>query len=107
MAELVSLAAIRLVYELLDIAPMEILRTLRPGASLNDAKRKSRGGFPSKWQTAYWFARYKSARGSTSSLSEVFRDMPSVNIGSIAKNMGWLTWADIYKAVLREVLAAR
>jgi hypothetical protein len=92
---------------LLDIAPMEILRTLRPGASLNDAKRKSRGGFPSKWQTAYWFARYKSARGSTSSLSEVFIDMPSVNIGSIAKNMGWLTWADIYKAVLRAVIAAR
>jgi len=92
---------------LLDIAPMEILRTLRPGASLNDAKRKSRGGFLSKWQTAYWFARYRSARGSASSLSEVFNDMPSVNIGTIAKNMGWLTWADIYKAVLRAVIAAR
>ena len=92
---------------LLDIAPMEILRTLGSGASLNDAKRKSRGGFPSKWLTAYWFARYKSARGSTSSLSEVFKDMPSVNIDSIAKNMGWLTWPDIYKAVLRAVIAAR
>ncbi len=91
----------------LDIAPMEILRSLGPGASLNDAKTKSRGGFPSKWLTAYWFARYKSARGSVSSLSEVFKDMPSVNIGAIAKNMGWLTWADVYKAVLRAVIATR
>ncbi|MCI0406133.1 MAG: hypothetical protein L0Z48_00675 [candidate division Zixibacteria bacterium] len=92
---------------LLDIAPVEILRTLRPGASLNDAKRKSRGGFPSKWLTAYWFARYKSARGSASSLSEVFKDIPSVDIGSVAKNMGWLTWADVYKVVLRAVIPAR
>ena len=91
----------------LDIAPMEILRTLRPGASLQHAKTKSRGGFPSKWLTAYWFARYKSARGNVSSLSEVFQDMPGVNIGSIAKNMGWLTWAGVYKAVLRAVIVSR
>jgi hypothetical protein len=91
----------------LDIAPMEILRTLEPGASLNDAKTESRGGFPRKWLTAYWFARYKSARGADSSLSEVFKDMPGVNVGSIAKNMGWLTWVDVYKAVLRAVIAAR
>lgn len=91
----------------LDIAPAEILRTLKPGASLKDAKTKARGGFPSKWQTAYWFARYKSARGSVNSLSEVFEDMPKVNIVSVAKNMAWLTWADIYKVVLRAVIAAR
>lgn len=92
---------------LLDLAPMEILRSLRPGASLDEAKRKSRGGFPSKWLTAYWYSRYKSARGSTSSLAEVFKDIPRANIASIAGNMGWLTWADVYKVVLRAVIAAR
>ena len=33
---------------ILDIAPKEILRGLKPGASLSDAKRKLRGGFSSK-----------------------------------------------------------
>jgi hypothetical protein len=92
---------------LLDLAPTELLRALKPGASLDEAKKKSRGGFPSKWQTAYWYARYKSTRGSTNSLGEVFKDIPVVDINSIAKNMGWLTWADVYKAVLRAVIAAR
>lgn len=92
---------------LLDLAPMELLRSLRPGASLDEAKRKSRAGFPSKWLTAYWYARYKSARGSSSSLSEVFKDIPSANIDSIARNMSWLTWADVYKVVLRAVIAPR
>jgi hypothetical protein len=91
---------------LLDLAPMELLRSLSPGASLDDAKRKSRGGFSSKWLTAYWYARYKSARGSTSSLAEVFKDIPGANTASIAKNMGWLTWADVYKVVLRAAIAA-
>ncbi|MGH7944881.1 MAG: hypothetical protein ACREF9_07720 [Opitutaceae bacterium] len=92
---------------LLDLAPMELLRSLRPGASLDDAKRKSRGGFPSKWLTAYWYSRYKSARGSTSSLGEVFKDIPGANIASIARNMGWLTWVDVYKVVLRAAIGAR
>lgn len=92
---------------LLDLAPMELLRSLRPGASLDEAKRKSRGGFQSKWQTAYWYSRYKSARGSTNSLTEVFKDIPRANIALIARNMGWLTWADVYKVVLRAVIAAR
>jgi hypothetical protein len=92
---------------LLDLAPVELLRSLRPGASLDEAKRKSGAGFPSKWLTAYWYARYKSARGSSSSLSEVFKDIPRANIDSIANNMGWLTWADVYKVVLRAVITAR
>jgi len=92
---------------LLDLAPLELLRSLSPGASLDEAKRKSRGGFRSKWLTAYWYSRYKSARGSTSSLAEVFNDIPGANINSIALNMGWLTWADVYKVVLRAVIAAR
>jgi len=38
-------------------------------------------------------------------LTEVFKDIPGANIASIARNMGWLTWADVYKVVLRAVIA--
>jgi hypothetical protein len=47
---------------ILDIAPKEILRGLKPRASLSDAKRKARGGFASKWMTAYWFPLQGGAR---------------------------------------------
>lgn len=92
---------------LLDLAPLELLRSLKPGASLEDAKRKGAGGFASKWLTAYWFARYKSARGTSNSLSEILTDIPGTNPEAVARNMGWITWPDVYKAVLRAVIAAR
>lgn len=91
---------------ILDIAPQQILRGLKPGASLDDAKSKSRGGFGSKWLTAYWFSRYKGVRGSISPLRDVLKDMPAVDVGAMANNMGWLTWSDVYKTVLRAVIAS-
>lgn len=92
---------------ILDIAPKEILRGLRPGASLRDASRKARGGFAGKWQTAYWFSRYRGVRGSVSPLREVLKDISGVDAKSVASNMGWLTWSDVFKAVLRAVIASR
>jgi hypothetical protein len=92
---------------ILDIAPKEILRGLKPGASLRDAKRKPRGGFASKWLTAYWFARYRGVRGSVSPLCEVLKDIPGVDAKAVARNMGWLTWSDVFKAVLRAVIPSR
>lgn len=92
---------------ILDIAPKEILRGLMPGVSLSAAKRKSRGGFASKWLTAYWFSRYKGARGSVSPLREVLKDISGADAKAVATNMGWLTWSDVYKAVLRAVIASR
>ena len=94
-------------FVILDIAPKEILRSLKPGASLRDAKRKSRGGFASKWLTAYWFSRYKGARGSVSPLRAILKDISGVDATAIARHMGWLTWSDVYKAVLRAVIASR
>lgn len=91
----------------LDIAPKEMLRGLKPGASLEDAKSKSTRGFASKWQTAYWFSRYKGAGKSFSPLKEVFRDVPGIDVESIARNMGWLTWSAVYKTVLRAVIVSR
>lgn len=92
---------------ILDIAPKEILRGLKPGASLSDAERKPGGGFSSKWLTAYWFSLYRGVSGSVSPLREVLKDISGVDAKAVARNMGWLTWSDVFKAVLRAVIASR
>jgi hypothetical protein len=93
-------------FVILDIAPKEALRRLAPHAKLATAERKGREGFSSKWKTAYWFSRYKGARGGVSPLREVLKDIPGAHANAIARNMGWLTWPDVYKAVLRAVISA-
>ena len=90
---------------ILDIAPKEILRTLNPGVSLAEAKSTKRGGFSSKWLTAYWFSRYKGGR-SVTPLRELFKDIPDADAKAISKNMGWLVWSDVFKVTLRSVMAA-
>jgi hypothetical protein len=90
---------------ILDIAPKEILRGLKPGASLAEAKNSKRGGFASKWLTAYWFSRYKGG-GSVTPLREILRDIPWADPKAMSKNMGWLVWSDVFKVTLRSVMAA-
>jgi hypothetical protein len=94
---------------LLDLAPIEKLRGMRPGASLEDARKAKASGFGSKWLTAFWFARYKFGwKGSLAPLKNVLADSPAIEgagAEQIAHNMGWLTWADVFKAVLRAVVA--
>jgi hypothetical protein len=90
---------------ILDIAPKEILRSLNPGVSLADAKSTKRGGFASKWLTAYWFSRYKGG-SSVTPLREVLKDIPGADARAISKNMGWLVWSDVFKITLRSVMAA-
>ncbi len=89
---------------ILDVAPMELLLGLNPRASLAEASQKSGGNFSSKWQTAYWFRRYRGARGGVTPLREVLNDIGEVDVEAVARNMGWLTWADVYKVVLRAVI---
>lgn len=95
---------------LLDIAPMEMLRSMKPRVKLAEAKNpKGDSGFVAKWRTAYWFARYKyGRRGSLSPLKAVLGKAPAITdftAAHVSKNMGWLTWADLYKAVMRAVIA--
>ena len=92
---------------ILDIAPKEILRGLKPRASLSEAKQIPRGGFASKWLTAYWFSRYRGVRGSVSPLRDVLKDISGADAKAVVRNMGWLTWSDVFKAVLRAVIASR
>jgi hypothetical protein len=96
---------------LLDIAPMQHLRSIKPWVKLKEAKSLRRAtGFSAKWRTAYWFARYKyGRRRSLSPLKTVLAKAPAVtrpSAAQIADNMGWLTWADLYKAILRAVISA-
>jgi hypothetical protein len=93
---------------LLDLAPGHMLRTLRPGVSLDEATTARGGGFKNKWLTAYWFDRYKSARGgSLTPIRQVLKELPDADLARVTKNMGWLTWADLFKVVLRAVVADR
>jgi hypothetical protein len=96
---------------LLDLAPIGILSNLNPRVSLTKAKRAKASGFRSKWLTSYWFARYKFGwKGSLTPLQEILADEPAIeeiSARQLANNMGWLTWADMFKCVLRAVLAHR
>lgn len=95
---------------LLDIAPPSALRGMHPGASLVEASAKA-SGFSGKWTTAYWFERYRvGGRGSLMPLKKILADAPvidGVNVAQLAKRMGWLTWADVFKAVLRAAIQDR
>lgn len=97
---------------LLDVAPLEALRSLSPGVSLAKAMMpnatKPKGtGFRGKWTTAYWFARYKyGSRGSLAPLQKLLADagFPDMRAKDVATGMGWLTWGDVFKSVLRSAM---
>ena len=91
--------------------PIASLSNLNQGVSLKEAETAKASGFGSKWLTSYWFTRYKhGCKGSLAPLEEVLARHPTIEGASgaqLAGNMGWLTWADVFKPVLRAVLADR
>jgi hypothetical protein len=92
---------------LLDVAPLLTIRSLKAGASLSEATKPKETGFRGKWTTAYWFARYKyGSRGSLAPLQRLLSDasFPEARAEDVSKRMGWLTWGDLFKTVLRSVL---
>jgi hypothetical protein len=94
---------------LLDIAPPEALRALAPGVTLSQAVKPGPRGFAGKWATAYWFSRYKSgSKGSLSPLKKLLTEagFPDMAAKDMARRMGWLTWSDVFKSVLRAAVAA-
>jgi hypothetical protein len=96
---------------ILDLAPPDALLNLERRVSLRYAETVPSAGFGSKWLTAYWFTRYKYGRnGSLTPLKKILDDPPSIRGASapeIAKHMGWVAWADVFKSVLRAVIADR
>jgi hypothetical protein len=91
---------------LLDIAPPDCLAQLNSGASLDQAMGKA-SGFGGKWLTSYWFSRYKYGhRGSLTPLRKVLLEegFNSNQAPEVANRMGWPTWTEVFKIVLRAVI---
>lgn len=88
----------------LDIAPVDKLtkRMSKEKALLPSS------GFKDKWKSAWWFNYYKKGRNNSMKPLEQALDgirVPPPPICSIADNMGWLTWADLFKSVLQGVIS--
>src|SRR3989304_2865577 len=86
----------------LDIAPLEKLTRRKNKAAALSSSNK---GFEDKWKSAWLFNYYKFGRNrSLRPLKEALEgiNIPSdQSIKSIAENMGWLTWSDLFKTILR------
>lgn len=86
----------------LDIAPINKLTQRK---TKKEALSISKGGFYDKWKSAWWFNYYKVGRNkSLKPLRESLNGIPFKSEQSVADNMGWLTWSDLYKSILRGIL---
>jgi hypothetical protein len=92
---------------LLDLAPSDKLRSLHPHARREEATNARGSGFGSKWLTAYWFDQYKSTRRGLPLIREIIEGLPGADPARVMRNMGWLTWSDVFKVVLQAVIADR
>ena len=87
---------------LLDIAPVD---KLTKGKGKEMASSPS-SRFHDKWKTAWWFKYYRDGRNNSrkpleKALAGIEAPIPPIE--SIAENMGWLTWGDLFKSVLQGV----
>jgi len=85
----------------LDIAPLEKLSLRKP---ITEAKKYSHD-FASKWKSAWWFSYYRN-RKSLKPLKKVLSDI-TINeeeLNQVQQRMGWITWASLFKIVLRAAI---
>ena len=86
----------------LDIAPAEVM-FLRKGKIT--ALNGSGGGYKDKWRSAWLFTYYKNGRNnSLRPLTKALDGIDAPPPETVAKNMGWLTWADLFKSTMRAAL---
>ncbi len=87
----------------LDIAPLEKMNQRR---TKSEAIGKSKGGYNEKWRSAWLFSYYK--KGRANSLRPLEKALEGIVdksfVPAVAANMGWLTWADLFKCTLRAVI---
>lgn len=90
----------------LDIAPVEKMNQRRPKTEVME---KSSGGYNDKWKSAWLFSYYKNGRAnSLKPLEEALEGVvEKSSVPQIAINMGWLTWADLFKCTLRAAISAK
>ncbi len=89
----------------LDIAPAEVMfqRTRK-----SEVVGKMGGGYKDKWRSAWLFDYYKHGRNnSLRPLAEALEGIVSPPVENVAKHMGWLTWADLFKCTMRATLVSR
>lgn len=83
----------------LDIAPVDKLTKRK---SKEQAISSSKGGYDEKWKSAWIYKYYKNGRNnSLRPLTEALEGIESPPVESVAGNMGWLTWSDLFKSVLQ------
>lgn len=60
-----------------------------------------------KWKSVWWFNWYKNGwRSSLKPLENILVgiDHRFQTVESVSKNMGWLTWSDLFKITMRGML---
>ena len=86
----------------LDIAP---LKKLNRRKRKEEAASSAGSGFHAKWKSAWWFHYYKFGRNnSLRPLAEALEGIQIPELSIVAERMGWLTWSDLFKSVLRAVI---
>lgn len=89
----------------LDIAPAEVMFQRKRKTT---AKGMPGGGYKDKWRSAWLFNYYKQGRNnSLRPLTEALDGINAPPVQTVARNMGWLTWADLFKCTMRAALANR
>ena len=86
----------------LDIAPLEKFSLGKPKAEAEEAGQN----FADKWKSAWWFNYYKNFRESVTPIKEILGDITDdkKELKQMQRNMGWLTWASLFKIVLRAAI---
>jgi hypothetical protein len=86
----------------IDIAPLKILTKRK---SKSEALAPAKKGFEDKWKSAWLFNYYKLGRNnSLSPLKKALEGIDIPPVQAVAENMGWLTWGDLFKTVLRGMI---
>lgn len=85
----------------LDIAPpSELLKFTK-----DKNKERALDGSKGKWKSAWWFNYYKKGwKKNLKPLREILKGTPYTSEQLVANNMGWLTWSDLFKSILRGIL---
>ena len=87
----------------LDIAPVELMSERR---SKEEATEGAGGNYKEKWRSAWLFNYYKHGRNkSLKPLAKALAGIHTPPLEIVARNMGWLTWADLFKCTLRAMVS--
>lgn len=88
----------------LDIAPRSKLYAF---TTEKKSKENAEKLPTTKWKSVWWFNRYKNGwQGNITPLQNVLSDITTDGdlVRKVSKNMGWLTWSDLFKTTMRGML---